>query len=311
MKLVTLKTTGGHAAAAVLGDWIIPLNHIDGSNYASVGDVIRAGEDNLERLADVVANAGENLDFHREKDQAMRCEDASLLAPFPNPGLVFSTGGNYRSHLAEVEAKLGITIGEPKEPVGFIKNNNAIVGTGADIVLPPHAPDEVDWEAEFSFVIGRTCHAIAEEDVDDCIIGYTMINDVSQRGWNEAANRPDGSIDFTLPTFAKQFPTFCPMGPCFVTKDEIPEPYNVNFSTRVNGELMQDGNTNDMIFNMAQIISYFSTWFSFGPGDVVSTGSPAGVGFARTPAVFLKDGDEVTITADVLGTLTNRVVKGR
>ncbi|MDA0238597.1 MAG: fumarylacetoacetate hydrolase family protein [Proteobacteria bacterium] len=310
MKLVTASTEKGDQAAAILGDWILPLSCIDGSNHRSVGDVIRAGEDNLAKISDAVSAAGEALDNHRDRGELIAYGYAVLKAPFPNPGLVFSTGGNYRSHLAEVEAKLGIKIGEPKEPVGFIKNNNAIIGSGANIILPPHAPDEVDWEAEFSFVIGRSCHAIREEEVEDRIIGYTMINDVSQRGWNKDANRPDGSIDFTLPTFAKQFPTFCPMGPCFVTKDEIPDPYDVNFSTRVNGNLMQDGNTSDMIFNMAQIISYFSTWFSFEPGDVVSTGSPAGVGFARTPAVFLQDGDEVSITADVLGTLTNRVVKG-
>ena len=304
MKLVTISTDRGGEAGAVVGEHIIPVSALMDEPMASVGDVVRAGPDYVSRLADAVDAAAKG------GGAGLAYNSTPLLAPFARPGMVFSTGGNYRSHIAEVEAKIGITIGEPKVPVGFIKNSNAIVGHRADIVLPAHSPDQIDWEAEFCFVIGRACHAISEDDVEDVIAGYTMINDVSNRAYNKEAERPDGSIDFTLPTFGKQFPTFCPMGPCFVTKDEIPDAADVNFSLRVNGETMQDGNTGDVIFNPAQILAYFSTWHPFEPGDVVSTGSPAGVGFARSPKIFLKPGDEISITADAIGTMVNSVVMG-
>lgn len=319
MKLVTLVVGGRRRAAAVIADHAVPISAIDDlsdapAHLSDVGNVVRAGPDFMARLTDTVARVTSDWatrgDALTAKEDVVAYASAELLAPFPRPGLVFSTGGNYASHIAEVEAKIGLTIGTPKTPVGFIKNSNAIIGPGAAIELPAHAPEMVDYEAEFSFVIGKACQGISEEEAEDYVVGYTMINDVSGRGWNEQAEKPDGSLDLTLPTFAKQFKTFCPMGPSFVTKDELPDPNNVNFSLKLNGEIMQDGNTGDVIFSIPEILAYFSTWHPFEPGDVVSTGSPAGVGFARNPPVFLKAGDEVTLTADAIGSMTNKVVLG-
>jgi len=206
-------------------------------------------------------------------------------------------------------------VGSHSDPIGFIKNSAAVCATGDDILLPKSAPDMVDWEGEFACVIGKTCHAVSPEEALDYVAGYTLINDVSAR---------DGLVEFLTPSgdaplevfnrgsftvLGKQYPTFCPMGPCIVTKDELPDPGNVDLWTTVNGKVMQSANTRNLIHNLATTVSYFSRFYRFEPGDIISTGTPAGVGVGRKPPVFLKTGDVVEVSSPQIGVLRN-VVSG-
>jgi 2-keto-4-pentenoate hydratase/2-oxohepta-3-ene-1,7-dioic acid hydratase in catechol pathway len=193
----------------------------------------------------------------------------------------------------------------PEHPHAFIKNANAVIGPGEPIRLPAQCPDMVDFEGEFSIVIGRACHNVTAKQAKRFIGGYTLINDVSARNWNPAIGTPP---DWELIHMGKQLPSFCPLGPAVVTAEEIADPDNVRLVTRLNGQVMQDANTSDLVFPIAEIIAYFSRWYPFSPGDVITTGTPSGVGFARKPPVFLKAGDVVAVSADPMGELANPVV---
>jgi 2-keto-4-pentenoate hydratase/2-oxohepta-3-ene-1,7-dioic acid hydratase in catechol pathway len=194
----------------------------------------------------------------------------------------------------------------PGHPHAFIKNANAVIGPGEPIRLPRQCPGMVDFEGEFSIVIGRRCHNVTAKEAKSYIGGYTTINDVSARDWNPAKG---GTPDWDMIHMGKQLPTFCPLGPAVVTAEEIPDPDCVRLVTRLNGEVMQDANTDDLVFPIAQIIAYFSRWYPFAPGDVITTGTPSGVGFARRPPVFLKAGDVVSVCVEPIGELSNPVVR--
>jgi 2-keto-4-pentenoate hydratase/2-oxohepta-3-ene-1,7-dioic acid hydratase in catechol pathway len=162
----------------------------------------------------------------------------------------------------------------------------------------------VDLEGEFSVVFGAPCHNVSEAEAMERVIGYTLINDVSARNWVESFQK---TKDPDQNRMGKQLPTFCPMGPVIATKDEIADPNDVHMVTTLNGKVMQDSNTSDLIWNIQQLIAYYSRWYRFMPGDVLTTGSPAGVGYGRTPKVFMQPGDVVTATATAVGTLSNPV----
>ncbi len=216
-----------------------------------------------------------------------------LAPPVPRPGIVLSHGRAYWSHLKEMN---GANAKSEDEPHGFMKNVNAIIASGAPIVLPPQGPDMVDLEGEFSVVFGAPCHNVAAADAMAHVAGYTLINDVSARNWVEAFR---ATKDPDLNRMGKQLPCFCPMGPVIATKDEIGDPGNVRMVSAINGNTMQDSNTSDLIWNIPELIEYYSRWYRFMPGDVLTTGSPAGVGFGRNPKIFLKPGDVVTVTPPV------------
>jgi 2-keto-4-pentenoate hydratase/2-oxohepta-3-ene-1,7-dioic acid hydratase in catechol pathway len=171
----------------------------------------------------------------------------------------------------------------------------------------------VDWEGEFACVIGKTCHQVTVDEAMDYVAGYTLINDVSARDWvkpflaangapMEVAHRALDNI------MGKQYPTFCPIGPCIVTKDELTDPGKLTITTRVNGEVMQHADTADLIFSLAQTISHFSRWYQFLPGDIITTGTPSGVGYAHVPPRFLRPGDVVEVHVEEIGALRNPVV---
>lgn len=312
MKLAMMHP--GPAPVALLEDEVVALaKHpaLQSEYPGSLPDVLARGEAFLRKLEAVVRDTAEapssQRERYRESGVLRPLADVRLAAPFPAPGLLLFTGGNYQAHLDEISRRTGTEIEAPESPIGFIKNSHTVIGPGDDIVLPSRYPHMIDFEAEFSFVIGRPCHDITEREAGECIAGYTIVNDVSARDWNQSAKRADGSMDLTMPTFGKQFPTFCPMGPAFVTRDEIPDPYDVDIRLTLNGEVMQEARTDDLIFGFERILSYFSQFFEFRPGDVLTTGSPPGVGFARDPAVFLEPGDRVEITATRIGTLANNV----
>lgn len=223
-------------------------------------------------------------------------QPGKLLAPIA-PSNLLAIGLNYRKHAAESGH------GAPEFPVLFIKATNSVQNPGDPIELPVHrASQEVDYECELAVVIGRRCKNVAREHALDYVLGYTGANDVSARDWQR---KPWGGGQWCQ---AKSFDTFCPLGPVLVTKDDIPNPNNLRIRTLLNGQAMQDWNTNDMIFDVPALIEFLSGSKTLLPGTVILTGTPHGVGFARTPPVWLKPGDTVTIDIEKIGALTNPVI---
>lgn len=276
----------------------------------SLRDILEGGEEGLEfirRLVDQVEEAPESKrDNMREQGALLLLVTTKLLAPVPQPALIVSAGKNYGQHLKEMGTP------KPLEPTGFIKSTTAVIGPDAPIILPPQFPDMVDFEGEFSLIFARACHNVDVEDAMNYVAGYTIVNDVSARNWVkpalEAKDPEEAVLVWGINIMGKQLPTFCPMGPVMVTRDEIADPHNLNLTTRLNGEVMQSANTNDLVFKLPELIAYFSRWYQFRPGDLITTGSPGGVGFARNPKVFMKPGDVVTIHMDGVGTLSNPIV---
>lgn len=217
---------------------------------------------------------------------------ARLLPPVAPPN-IFAIGRNYRAHVAETGARL------PERPLVFMKPTTALLPPGGRIVLPASAPDEVDFEAELAIVIGSTARRVSEAAALEYVLGYTCANDVSAR---------DCQRNEKQWTRGKGFDTFCPLGPWLVTRDEV-DPGNCGIRSRLNGQLMQDANTANMIHSCAALISYLSHQFTLLPGTVILTGTAEGVGLARTPPVFLKDGDTIEIEIDGIGTLVNSVTR--
>lgn len=279
----------------------------------SMREMLCAGSAGLDAVRRVVERAEQSAGTEREQLLEARAllpaAGTRLMAPIPDPVLIVSTGMAYRSHLAEMKTAA------PKNPSGFIKVREAIIGTGAPIVLPPQAADMVDFEGEFSCVIGTTCHNATPEEAMKCVVGYTIINDVSARDWVEAATTPKepqaAAAGWRLNHLGKQFPTFCPMGPVLLTRDEVGDPPDLKLTTRLNGEVMQTARTGDLIYSIGETIAFFSRWYRFVPGDIVTTGTPAGVGYGRNPRVFMKDGDTVSVEVEGVGVLSNPIRRAR
>lgn len=220
---------------------------------------------------------------------------ARLLAPV-EPTNIFCIGLNYRAHAAETGAEI------PQHPVVFMKPTTAVIGPGDPIRLPracEHGP-EVDYEAELAVVIGRTARDVPAERALNHVLGYTCACDVSARRWQKHA----GGGQWIR---GKAFDSFCPLGPLLLTADAVPDPQDLQLSCRLNGNTMQQGSTADMIFGVAELIAFLSRDTTLLPGTLLLTGTPPGVGFARTPPVFLTDGDRVEVAIDPIGVLENPV----
>lgn len=221
--------------------------------------------------------------------------EGELLAPV-DPVDILCIGLNYRRHAEEGKQAI------PENPVLFMKNSTAVQHPNQPIVLPRKLnSDKVDYECELAVVIGKTCHNVSKENALDYVLGYTCANDVSARDWQ----RNGGGGQWCR---GKTFATFCPLGPHLVTTDDIPDPNKLKIKTILNGEIMQDWNTDDMIFDVPTLIEFLSGSTILAPGTVILTGTPHGVGFARTPPVFLKDADTVDIEIEGIGTLSNPVI---
>jgi 2-keto-4-pentenoate hydratase/2-oxohepta-3-ene-1,7-dioic acid hydratase in catechol pathway len=218
--------------------------------------------------------------------------DVRTHAPLANPPRIFAIGLNYRDHAIES----GMAI--PTTPVVFFKLQTAIVGPGEPIVLPINST-EPDYEAEFAFVIGRGGYRIAADNWRDHVYGYTIVNDVSAR---------DVQFSSTQWSMSKCFPTFCPLGPAIVTADEVPDPHILQIGLTIDGEQLQNSNTRELVFKIPELIEYLSSITPLLAGDIVSTGTPPGVGLGRTPKRWLRPGETVTVTVEGLGALTNPVV---
>jgi 2-keto-4-pentenoate hydratase/2-oxohepta-3-ene-1,7-dioic acid hydratase in catechol pathway len=229
-------------------------------------------------------------------DTGVNVQAAKLLAPLL-PRDILCIGLNYRRHAEEGKQPI------PKFPVLFLKHSAAVQNPDGPIVLPRVLrSDRVDYECELAVVIGKQCKNARKQDALKFVLGYTCANDVSARDWQ----RDWGGGQWCR---AKSFDTFCPLGPCLVTADEIPNPNALAIKTILNGQVMQDWNTNDMIFDVPALIEFLSGSMTLEPGTVILTGTPHGVGFARTPPVYLKPGDTVTIEIEKIGALTNPVVE--
>jgi acylpyruvate hydrolase len=217
--------------------------------------------------------------------------EVKLLAPVPRPGKIICVGLNYRDHANETGQKI------PSEPVLFSKFANSVVGPGADVVVPPEA-DKIDYEAELAVVIGRRAASVTVADALARVAGYACANDVSSR-----------SLQFRSAQWllGKAIDTFLPLGPYLVTADEVPDPQALGIRCLVNDEVLQSSNTGQMIFGVAELVSFISRTITLEPGDLIVTGTPSGVGMAADPPRFLRPGDRMRVEIDGLGELENTV----
>jgi len=215
-----------------------------------------------------------------------------LEAPIPRPGKILAVGLNYRAHAAETGRE------PPPVPVIFNKQTTSVIGP-SDAIHRPRASEALDYEGELGFVIGRSCRHVPRARAAEAIAGFVVVNDVTVRDWQ--ARSP------TM-TMGKSFDTHCPFGPALVTLDEVGDPLALRLRTWVNGELRQDASTKDLIFDPAALVEHLSTAFTLEPGDLISTGTPAGVGLGKKPPVYLSAGDRVELGIEGLGEQANEVV---
>jgi 2,4-didehydro-3-deoxy-L-rhamnonate hydrolase len=238
---------------------------------------------------------GRSAERQPGSDDTVPLSEARLHAPITRPQKIIAIGLNYEDHAAETGGEI------PEKPIVFAKYPNTIIGPGEAIRIPP-ITEQADYEAELAVVIGRPAKNVSESEALEYVFGYTNCNDVSSRDlqFSEGGQW----------TRSKSIDTFAPIGPYVATRDEVPDPRNLWIRCTLNGEVMQDSTTSKMAFSVTELVAFLSTGMTLMPGDIIATGTPAGVGFARDPAVFLKAGDEVTIEIEGLGTLTNPVEAG-
>lgn len=293
MKLVTYKTDSSPHLGALLGDQIINLaqayqalnSDADEAFPDDLLSLLTAGEAGLAKAQTVVEAAT------RSEEWQVALADVTLLPPILRPGKIICLGRNYAEHAREGGA-------EPLEyPIIFFKPASALLGDGDTIVIPP-VTEKADYEAELAVVIGRPCKQVSAQAALDYVAGYTVANDVSARDLQRRT--PQWAV-------GKMLDTFCPLGPALVTHDEVPNPNDLDIRTTLNGEVMQNSNTCMMIFDVPYIINYLSQIATLEPGDIILTGTPEGVGFARNPPVYLQSGDVISVEVENVGVLTNTV----
>lgn len=289
MILLTVVTPGGPRLAVKIASGIAIIEKLRAA--ASVPSTLHEAlttEGGLARIRDFVSEKFSNT----AQTAGFLSESEIRLGPLFQPRNILCIGLNYKDHAAEANVPL------PERPVVFAKLTGCVTGPRDPIVLPPDT-QEVDYEAELAVVIGRTCRGVSVTDALDYVAGYTCMNDVSARDFQ----RGDGQW-----VRAKSQDTFGPMGPYLVTTEEIPDPQALFIRCTVNGQVLQDSNTKNMIFGVRELIAFISRGITLQPADVITTGTPHGVGFARKPPIFLKAGDEVAVEVQHLGRLVNPVV---
>ncbi|HZL38519.1 MAG TPA: fumarylacetoacetate hydrolase family protein [Tepidisphaeraceae bacterium] len=256
---------------------------------------ISAGEVHLGRQVDAeyaMHIGGQLFGPHKVTDRKLRIE--KLLSPFV-PADILCIGLNYRQHAKESGSAI------PQHPMLFIKSGNALNNPGDPIFIPLRS-SQIDFEGELAIVIGKNAKNVSRADAMEYVFGYTCANDVTARDWQR--DKALGGGQFAR---GKSFDSFCPLGPCIITRDEIPNPNALRIRTTLNGQLMQDNTTGDMIFDVPAIIESLSSTMTLREGAVILTGTPQGVGFARNPPVWLKAGDSIAVEIEGVGTLENAV----
>lgn len=259
------------------------VRSLAGAGYGSDAEFFAGGANALEAARALAARADA---------EQVRLEDVQLMAPVLRPGKILCVGLNYRDHA--IESNMAI----PEVPTIFLKLPNAVTGPDTEVILPQNST-QPDYEAELAAVIGRGGKNIRREDWKQHVLGYTILNDVSAR---------DVQLATSQWTLGKSFDTFAPLGPAIVTTDEIEDPHTLDIELSINGEVLQLSNTRHLIFKLPDLIAHLSSVISLEPGDIISTGTPAGVGLGRTPKRWLKPGEEIVVKIERIGELRNRTV---
>lgn len=295
--LASYSAEGATRSALVLGEALHDLVAIGEKAGASAGLAPLLGSvdalvRNWENVKDELAGLA---DWARNADVTPVA--ARPLAPF-TPHRLFGAASNYIEHAEEMATKLAAKA--DSQPYIFLKTPDSVIGPGDTVFMPPESK-RVDWEVELGVVIGRAGRRIPVDQAHEHIAGYVIVNDVSARDLTRRSDFPFSHDWFR----GKSFDSFTPMGPWFVPRDCLGDPHDLRLTLSVNGEMMQDGNSSEMIFNSYEQIAYLSTLLTLKPGDVIATGTPAGVGMGR--GIFLKDGDEMVATVEGIGTIANPV----
>jgi 2,4-didehydro-3-deoxy-L-rhamnonate hydrolase len=301
MKLYTFEHEGGQRIGAGLGEAIVDLNaaHVarvgrrDALLASSMIELVRGGEAALAEARETLAFAASQAAAPDARAWTHAPGTVRLLAPLPRPGKILCSGLNYRSHIEENPGAKFL-----EDPRFFSKLPSVVVGPGAPI-LHPGERFQVDWEVELAVVFGTPASRVCREQAMSHVFGYTILHDVSSR----FIQFKDGNE-----TMGKNFDSFCPMGPCLVTADELPDPSRLRLTLRLNGEVMQDRTNEDWCFPLPRMIEWLSMAMTLEPGDVMTTGTPAGIGYFRRPQRFLAPGDLCELSIEGIGTLTNPVV---
>ncbi|MEO1080254.1 MAG: fumarylacetoacetate hydrolase family protein [Pseudomonadota bacterium] len=290
MRLVTFSDGASTRIGALRGDRVVDFSLADPGLPGDMIALLRGGDETMDRARGVAESA----------EPSLQLDALTLHSPVLNPRKLMAIGLNYMDHFNEVpeEVKKRAGFKIPETPILFNKQVTSLTGPFDPIHLPPES-SELDYEAELAVVIGKTCRRVAPDDVSKVIAGYTIANDVSIRDWQRAA-----------PTMVmgKSWDTHCPLGPALVTPDELGSPLDLRVKLTVDGEVRQEFQTADMLFDIATQISYMSTAFTLEPGDVLLTGTSAGVGFFWPGGGLLKDGEVVRIEIEQLGAIENTVV---
>lgn len=282
MRLLRFSKDGRPCAGVWQGDHVVEFDGV-GAGFPTVLSIVQGGQKALDRVSAAVAASKTKWSLDKVR----------LLAPIERPGKYLAIGMNYQKHLEEAK-RLGVPA--PTRQLWFNKQTTCVCGPHDEI--DPGVTEKLDYEVELGVVIGAAAKGIGESAARDHIFGYFVANDVSARDWQ-----------FHSPTFTvgKSFDTHGPIGPWIVTADEIPEPHNLQLRCFVNGQLRQESNTGQMIFNVWQQISYLATAFTLEPGDLIATGTPDGIGAGMNPPQFLQPGDVVRCEIESIGVIENRV----
>jgi len=285
VQIVSFRADGAWQAGFVERDRIVAASAL-GSYPATVKELIAIDP----ALFDAALGAAR---VALERPDAREAASVILGPPIPDPDKIICLGLNYKDHAAEANLPLPIV------PVLFAKFRNSLVGPYADIVVPPVAERQLDYEAELAVIIGRRAFCIEREVALSYVAGYTVLNDVSAR---------DLQMQTSQWGAGKAIDTFAPMGPGIALARDIPDPQTLLITTRLNGERLQHQSTREMIFDVADAIAFISQFMTLEPGDIIATGTPAGVGFTRKPPIFMQHGDVIEIEIEKIGTIRNRVI---
>lgn len=315
MQLVTIDDSrGGSSGARLRSGEILHFARaarpgtIEAWFPTSILQLLEGGDEAMAVASRIVARADHGGDAREFASRhAILPPDTRLLAPIPFPRMILAAGLAYRSHLAEMS-----NTPAPEHPTAFTKAPSSVGSPGAALTLPLAASGMVDYEGELACIFGRTCHAVQPGEALSYIAGYTCANDLSARDWArrcfEVSDPWQARLTWEVNLMGKQFPGFTPLGPALVTPDELGDLDALRLSTRVNGVVVQEAPIGDMIFPLAEVISHLSRWYTFQPGDILLSGTPAGVGMGRKPPLFLKAGDQVEVEIDRIGTLITPVI---
>ena len=314
MKLLSMRTERGNMAGIITGDEVLEVtgfcetiegrgewitadadmatyHHIEGA-YRDALDLLKHGPEWPARILEKLESDPILINQCRETGVLIPLARAELNPPVLAPGKILAVGLNYAAHAAEQNSQ------PPESPLVFSKCTTALVGSGDQIRLP-RISEKIDYEGELAVVIGKEAKSVSAAGAYDFVAGFTIMNDVTARDLQRRERQW---------ARAKGLDTFAPCGPWLVTKDEIADPHSLDLELRVNGEVRQSSNTANLIFNVPQLIEFISQDLTLRPGDIISTGTPSGVGVYSEPPVFLRNGDVIEITISGIGTLTNSVV---